>query len=360
VDYPHIIGNSTTRHVEYLIHTYRDKIRPEPFARSYMEAAAWTLAFGRDPGRRAEVENNIANLGLNGLREDRDFRALLVAKSLATEDARQRLDRLARRHTAAFRTQDTTAIVRAAIDVYYYRYHEILSQVSEGRGAALSREILQQEGAHLIEPMPGVAVFLCLVRGWLGADAERLFDVAAEPLRRKKGARPEALESCRGVLGALSRKFAERPVRVAVVTSSIEYEARIVLDEVFRVIREQIAQWPLAARRREALAARFASPQAYYDAMITASDSSEIRLKPHRDLYCIALHRLGIAPADFDQVAGFEDSESGTIAIRAAGVGCCVALPFKDTARHDFRAASVIAKGGLPQIMLKHRLFLDV
>jgi beta-phosphoglucomutase-like phosphatase (HAD superfamily) len=92
--------------------------------------------------------------------------------------------------------------------------------------------------------------------------------------------------------------------------------------------------------------------------MITASDSSEIRLKPHRDLYSIALHRIGLGPEEFDQVIGFEDSESGTIAIRAAGVGCCVAVPFAETAGHDLSAASHIAKGGVPEAMLLEQLFL--
>lgn len=64
----------------------------------------------------------------------------------------------------------------------------------------------------------------------------------------------------------------------------------------------------------------------FYDAFITATDSNEIRLKPHRDLYSIALNQMGIASKDFNKVLGLEDSESGTFAIRAAGVGLCCAV----------------------------------
>ena len=92
---------------------------------------------------------------------------------------------------------------------------------------------------------------------------------------------------------------------------------------------------------------------------MTASDSSEIRLKPHRDLYSLALHGMGVPPDQYDRVAGFEDSESGVIAIRAAGVGCCVALPFTQSAGHDFAAAVHVLKGQFPEVILNHRCFLS-
>ena len=107
------------------------------------------------------------------------------------------------------------------------------------------------------------------------------------------------------------------------------------------------------------VAEAFADPLVFYDAVITATDSSEIRLKPHRDLYSIALHELGVYPEDFDRVAGFEDSESGTIAIRAAGIGLSCALPFAMTRGHHFQAATQVCPGGLPQVMLEKGLFLN-
>jgi beta-phosphoglucomutase-like phosphatase (HAD superfamily) len=100
------------------------------------------------------------------------------------------------------------------------------------------------------------------------------------------------------------------------------------------------------------------SPDAYYDAILTASDSSEIRLKPHRDLYSIALHRLGLSPDDFDAVLGLEDSESGLIAIRGAGIGLAVAVPFAQTRGHDLAAAAKINHGGLPELMFEDHFCL--
>ncbi len=357
-DYPHIIGNSTTRHVEYLVQTYWDDIREAAMRRAYVEAAAWTLAVGQDPGRRLEVRANMATLGVAKMLEDKEFRALLAIETLAGQAVKRRLDTLARRYEKSFRFDDETDVVRAAIDIYYYRYHEILAAVKLGKGKELSESILEEPGRRLIEPMPGVGVFLCLIKGWLSArEAEALENSVAEPLRAH-GVSAARIRKAKGTLPALARYFIDHPLRVAVVTSSIEYEARIVLNEVFRVLQEQVAEWPIDKRRRTELIKRLASPDAYYDAMITASDSSEIRLKPHRDLYSIALHRIGLGPEEFDQVIGFEDSESGTIAIRAAGVGCCVAVPFAETAGHDLSAASHIAKAGLPEAMLLERLYL--
>jgi beta-phosphoglucomutase-like phosphatase (HAD superfamily) len=94
-----------------------------------------------------------------------------------------------------------------------------------------------------------------------------------------------------------------------------------------------------------------------YDAFITASDSTEIRLKPHRDLYSIALHQMNVPVKDFGNVIGFEDSESGTIAIRAAGIGRCIAVPFAQTKGHNFEAATLVCAGGVPEVVLEHNVF---
>jgi hypothetical protein len=72
-DYPHVIGNSTTKHVEYLLTFYAKDIRPSEFLTVYIIAAIWTLAHGRDEGRRREVRGNISALGLSALFEDGEF-----------------------------------------------------------------------------------------------------------------------------------------------------------------------------------------------------------------------------------------------------------------------------------------------
>ena len=157
---------------------------------------------------------------------------------------------------------------------------------------------------------------------------------------------------------SLCAKFAERPLKVGVVTSSICYEAEVVLGEVFKVVREQVSAWPCSDAEKRPVLEAFADFMGYYDGFITATDSSEMRLKPHRDLYSLALYRLGVNKRDFDKVASFEDSESGTVAIRAAGVNLCVAVPFYGTEFHDLAAACHTLPGGLLEAMLEEGMFL--
>ena len=333
-DLPHVIGNSTTRHVEYLIDTYGPEARPESFARGYLRAVGWTLAHGRDPGREREVRQTAVHFGLaDSLEELAGGQTVELPAGLA--------DRL-----MASRSET----VRAAIDVYYARYHEILAAIDAGRGSELAADLLGEGARRLVAPMPGAGAFVAMVKGWLGDEAGGLYDLLAASLDAPAGSRDQ--------LAALGRRFATEPAKVAVVTSSIAYEAGIVLREVFAVIREELADWPVSAGLRQRLLAGFAEPATCYDAIVTASDSAEIRLKPHRDLYSIALHALGVGPVDYGRVIGFEDSESGLIAIRAAGVGLCVAVPFAETAGHDLSAASIVLHKGLPEALLRHGLFL--
>jgi len=124
------------------------------------------------------------------------------------------------------------------------------------------------------------------------------------------------------------------------------------------VIRKQIDRWNVPEGKKALLRLKFSSYRNVYDGFVTANDSSEIRLKPHRDLYSVALHVLGIPKEQFCRVAGFEDSESGTFAIRAAGIGLCVAVPFEKSKGHNFDAASHILPGGVPEALILHNLFM--
>ena len=55
---------------------------------------------------------------------------------------------------------------------------------------------------------------------------------------------------------------------------------------------------------------------------------------------------------------GLEDSEPGIVALRAAGIGCAVALPNRDIALVPRVAAARIVDGGLPALILEHNLLL--
>ena len=367
-DYPHIIGNSTTKHVEYLVKTYAEDIKLDEFRKAYLDAVLWTLILGKDEGRRKEVIATVPALGLDGLLEDTQFKSAVYGERSRTnasgkydlDTAKKLAVKLLTKYGAKFSLSRFSDKVRAAVDIYYVRYHTILMDIAAGRGRERAQELLSEPGKRLVEPMPAVALFISLIKGWLGEDLELFYDQLANHILAKSHIWQEAeLNRFKSRLAPLGKYFLKHPVKVAVVTSSIAYEANIILTEVFNIIREQIEDWHIKDAKKKELIKKFNSYQAVYDGFITATDSSEIRLKPHRDLYSIALHQMGIPKQDYPQVIGFEDSESGTIAIRAAGIGVCVAVPFADTAGHDLTAATYILHGQLPETILAYNCFLD-
>lgn len=359
-DYPHIIGNSTTKHVEYLIQAYQPFIKIDAIKKAYFHAALWFLCFGKDRRRIEEARNNLVNLGCQDILKDEKLINLANSQRIESGSVSELAQQFLQRYGSTFQINSFSDQVRAGIDIYYQRYHEILNLIQAGKEETLSAQILGKPNTNLIEPMPGVGEFLSLIKGWLGEDInDRLPQlVAAYQKTDIVSARSMPIEKLTKNLIELGKKFQSLPLKVAVVTSSISYEAEIVLTEVFRVLSKQIEAWQITPARKELILEKFADYKNVYDGFVTASDSNEIRLKPHRDLYSIALHQLGIPKEKFNEVVGFEDSESGTIAIRAAGIGLCVAVPFSDTQHHDLRAATYVLKGGLPEALLRYNLFL--
>ncbi|MDW7680842.1 MAG: hypothetical protein SCK70_09770 [bacterium] len=360
-DYLNIIGNSTTRHVEYLIGAYKSSARLDYFQKAYLKASLLSIAFGRDEMRRREVLSNLKHFGLSELLDDHRVRSFIMTAANANQIFfPEQLETELQKWANLICFKSFADRVRAAIDIYYQRYHEILFYIEHHDYDAI-KAALPIDSERLIEPMPGVAIMLALVKGWLG----RELDVFADELIQSIGEQPqinyqsENFANAADKLRRIGKYFEQNPVRIAVVTSSIAYEAKIVLKEVFRRMCAQIQDWKINVEKKERLLQKFSDHNLVFDEVITASDSSEIRLKPHRDLYSLALHRLGIAKDDFDKVIGFEDSESGVIAIRAAGVGLCVAVPFADTRSHRLQNASYILYGGLPEAMVVHQLFLN-
>lgn len=352
-DYPHIIGNSTTRHVEYLVTRYREALRPEAVCKHFIRAAAWNMCCGIDPRRACEARTTLTTQGLAEISDAPEFRKLCdrMADSPAAE-LEPLLQSLATAFLPRLLLNDIAALTRIGIEIYYQHYHELLANMGKkGHDVAAP-------GHRLIEPMPGIGIALALLKGWLGAEAALLAEHVAALLPPALRTDQTAVMSGMERLGALGAYFQAHPVKLALVTSSIATEANLVLGEVFRVLTSEAADWEIPAPLREMAQQGFADPATFYDACITASDSSEIRLKPHRDLYSIALHTLGVPPERFHRVAGFEDSESGTIAIRAAGIPLCCALPFAMTEKHGFEAATQVCPGGMPEVMLLKHFFL--
>jgi beta-phosphoglucomutase-like phosphatase (HAD superfamily) len=359
IDYPNIIGNSTTKHVEYLITKYHPLLNDDRIKEAYFFAAVWTLLEGKDEKRKQEVTVNLTNLNLSHIFDDGFYQDLAAKGTSLKGSERQISEYFHQRFSDRFPSISRTDVVKIGIDIYYQRYHEILQRIKRGESKQVSAELFNDPNKHLIQPMPGILFFLSLVKGWLGEEAgvfaERLQDefdakTGSSQLRTSTDAVAQQLQK-------LSAHFTVHPAKVAIVTSSIFYEADIVMGEVFQVLTEQLRSIPLSAERKSFIMKQLSRYRNVYDAFITASDSTEIRLKPHRDLYSIALHQLNIPVSEFGNVIGFEDSESGTIAIRAAGIGRCIAVPFAQTKGHNFEAATVISHGGVPEVVLTHNIF---
>lgn len=354
-DYPHIIGNSSTRHVEYLLQTYFETIQPQAFMEALVQASAWTLGYSQDDSRRQDLDSMLTVLGMADLKSDHRFQALTRVARHDDGETKSAITALATTWLGAYPANDFPRLTRASVEIYYQRYHELLSAVAVANGTPLPVYLRAPSDGLLIQPMPGIGVYLALISGLLGDEAGTVFPVLANHLEQTGLEVPsDGAER----LADLGRRFAAAPAKVALVTSSIAYEARVVLGEVFRQLHDEVLSWELSNENTERIQERFQGPESYYDAIITASDSCEMRLKPHRDLYSLALGRLGLHPDAFGDVVGFEDSESGTIAIRAAGISVCCALPFHMTTGHVFQAATHTCLGGLPEVILAKRCFL--
>lgn len=346
-DYPNIIGNSTTKHIEYLINKYFHLIDKEIAIKSFVEAIRWTLVIGKSEQRKKEVQELLKSFGFG--EED------LSLISMNDESLEQSYDftKIKNLITSKINLDDFSNLVKIGIEIYYYHYHQYLINLSENYNLTSSKK--------LIEPLPGVAIFLSLIKGLLGDEAENLTEKLIDDFKRKNPETKESfqIEKVKVILKNLGIYFEKNPLKIAVVTSSIFYEAHIVLSEVFNQMKSEILSWDITDERKLKIIEKFSSYQNFYDVVVTATDAYEFRLKPHRDLYSIALYRLGISKDDFDKVVGFEDSQSGTIAIRAAGIGCCIAVPFPKSRTHNLNAASYILLNGLPEFILKHNCLIN-
>lgn len=350
VDYPSIIGSSTSKNLEYLLATYASEIDENAFRHELIRALALSLAEDVDPERAGELRVLIAALGLDALNEAPEIASLPSYAGGRMRGAEPDLSALVARFASVARIDTLGTRIRAGMAIYFERLHGMFRRIELGRGREVAQELYGPGALHAIRPLPGIGVVHALAKGWLGEEAAAL----AEMLQEHTGPVDDAAETLR----ELGRLFAAKPAQVALVTSSADYEADIVLREVFDGLREEVALWPVSEAVRERVILGFSEHRAFYDAVVTASHSHEIRLKPYRDLYSIALQNLGIPCEESHRVLGFEDTEAGIVAQRAAGLGVCCAIPFEGSRGHNFQAASHVLHGGLPEAVLRHGLFL--
>ena len=232
-DYPNIIGNSTTKHVEYLIHTYQAYIDAEAMKHAYFHAALWFLLFGKDQRRIEETRNNMVNLGCQDILKDEKLHKLIHTLNIEPEQFSKLAQEFLKQYGSNFLINSFSDIVRAGIDIYYQRYHEILGMIQAGTGETLSAQILGKPNAHLIEPMPGLGEFLALVKGWLSEDIKQRLAHLVNAYQKSNidSDGPLLIEKLAKNLLKLGKKFETNPLKIAVVTSSIFYEAEIVIAE---------------------------------------------------------------------------------------------------------------------------------
>lgn len=357
-DYPYVIGNSNFRHTEFLVKRYEPWINSEALRSAFFESVLWTLSNMEDRQRIKDVKLNAVNCGIGCILDDPDFNALIAEKRVDESNVAELVRPFMDKYGKLFSCDNLNELVSAALDIYYTRYHSILRRVERGEGHHLSKELLGEGGRRLVEPMPGYGVYIALIKGWLGDEAGELYGELLKGLTEKQKANLPGEEEGRKRLIKLAGRFQKNPAKLALVTASIAYEAHAVVKEVFNVICEQIADWPIPEAKKQELTGRFGNYRAAYDGFVTATDSSEARLKPHRDLFSIALYQMSIPKEDYGRCIGLEDTEPGIISLRASGVGCAVALPNHDTRRQNYDAATYVMRGGLPELILNYNSLL--
>lgn len=310
-DYPHIVGNSNSQNLVYLLRAYGQ---------------------GIDRGNVPKFVLDLAG------------------------DAGARLD-----------LADVPSIIETAIGIYAFFYGKLLGlprpmsaqrvitdavldelrTMSEARPAA--------DSLKLVKPMPGAGIFMALAGGYLGEEAARLTERLVALLPQHGDGftvQPD--------LARLGAYFENCPARLALVTSSTRQEVDLILGRVMQSIVEELSEWGISEERRERFASHLLdTPDSVFCRCITADDSHEIRLKPYRDLYSVALYELGIGAESAHKVLALEDSEAGVVSVRAAGIPLCCAVPHDATQGHDFSAASHVCRGGLAEVILRHGLFLS-
>jgi hypothetical protein len=323
-DHPALIGYSGADNMRYLHARYGQLMEARASALACLEAAHWVFGPEADPATRDGVRGLMEKMGWGGVLEDSRFQegGSAALNALSATLPLPPVDRL-------------DLFGPMGLTVYVHEYHALLARLEE-----------EPPGA-LIGPMPGAAELLALISGSLGAEAGAL----AEQL----GGYPGGEER----LTRLGEAFAAAPAKTALVTSSTAFEAGHALSAVFRAARKDVMDWPVRDETRAHILARFQSPASTFDVVITSSDLPPFAFKPRRDPYALALRRLGVGESGLTRVIGFEDTAPGIIALRGAGVGCAVALPFTGTAAHDFSVAAAIAQGGLPQVLAQHGLYLS-
>lgn len=336
IDHPRIVGYSTLRNLEYLHGKFGPSVVPARFFDAVDSALVFLGAHPIPHDIEVRIDDMMAAYHLEAWWDHAQ-----AAHRSESEGAQIRADFLAR-----FKTIDVNMFAQMGLMVFYADYLDALMKVNRGEGASVSQAVYGDSHIPAVAPMPGIALLCAVAKGWLRPE-----DAPALASAHGK-AEVQRLDTCLAC-------FASAPTKVALVTSSGSHETELVLEAVFRAMREEVAEWGLGRDAVLRIQRGFDDPKNYFDTMVTCDDVIEGRTKPFRDPYTLALDRLGLHGEPARRVVGFEDTEAGIIAQRGAGVGVPCALPIEHTQHQDFSAAAHVLPGGVLDALFVHGLFID-
>lgn len=360
LDHPNLLGISVSEQIRYLIQRYHNFIKNDQLKGAYFHSALWTIIIGHDQERKAETSRDLEYFGLGEMLKDSKLEELAAQKEFNKFNSNLITNYFLHKYGGSFNPQNFDDRAKAASEVFFQHYHQMLELIKYGEGSNLAEEISGDSEIPLIRPMDSIPVLFALVKGLLGEEAVNLFEDLSRELKTKSSQvyRISSEMEAKTQLERLGRIFEEHPSKVAIAASVSRYEADIILSEVFNNISHQVRKWKISHERKEKLLESFSDYRNMVEVFITADEASRIRPKPHRDLFSIALSRLGIQQNMFDRILGLEDTENGIIALRAAGIGLAAAVPFSRNIRHDFSSAAFVLPGGVTEAILNHNLFI--
>ncbi|MGE5458441.1 MAG: hypothetical protein ACM3RX_08810, partial [Methanococcaceae archaeon] len=122
IDYPNLIGFSSTRQIEYLVQRYHNFIKAEYFKEAYLNAVLWTLILGKEEHRKREVKSNLLILGLEEMLADPKLEESIEKKEFGKYNANVLTNYFVHKYGDRLNLLDFYATARAAADIYLKRY----------------------------------------------------------------------------------------------------------------------------------------------------------------------------------------------------------------------------------------------
>ncbi len=119
-DYPNIIGNSTTKHIEYLIQTYHHLIDKNETVNSFIESVRWTIVVGKSEQRKKEVLDLLKSFNIY----EQDL--ILNFRNEQGLETSSELVKIKNSIESKIDLDNFSNLVKVGIEIYYQHYHQYL------------------------------------------------------------------------------------------------------------------------------------------------------------------------------------------------------------------------------------------